>query len=58
MAVDKGDIGILCHKIRRLDWTSVESLGSSDRKQHIHSNGVVKSKVSDVRSGVTQGSVL
>ena len=60
-AFDKVDIGILCHKLKGLGISG--KLGIlihnflTNRKQTVLANGV-KSKPSDVKSGVPQGTVL
>ena len=60
-AFDKVDIGTLCHKLRRMGICG--KLGTlihnflTGRKQFILANGT-KSKSSEVRSGVPQGTVL
>ena len=60
-AFDNADIGILCHKLRKLGISG--KLGVwlhsflSHRKQYVIINGV-KSKESNVKSGVPQGTVL
>ena len=61
IAIDKVDIGILCHKLREMGISG--RLGIflhnflSGRNQVILANGT-KSKYYSVRSGVTQGTVL
>ena len=60
-AFDKVDIGILCHKLKKMGLTG--NLGIflhsflSDREQTILANGV-SSGLSKVKSGVPQGAVL
>ena len=60
-AFDKVDLGILCHKLRNMGIGGKLGILLNDfltnRKQVILANGV-KSKSSDVRSGVPQGTVL
>ena len=60
-AFDKVDLGILCHKLRNMGIGGKLGILLHDfltnRKQVILANGV-KSKSSDVRSGVPQGTVL